>query len=146
MEGGGFDLYAIGELEKAVGGRAISRFTIIGSSTVNPDDDGGSLPESYWSTHAMKARAGARLAVLDAQLEEKLIELVTLVGESRSEALSRTDTAWKAYRSLQMSYAASEFEEDTHAPLAGTLEGIGVTRRRIEELTAEIDRRKARLQ
>lgn len=102
------------------------------------------LPQQYWTTVAMNARASAKLASLDAQLEEVLTDLGTLISDHENEWLYKTQRAWLAYRARAMSYAASEYYGGTMAPLVGVAHGMALTEERIAAIAADLADRKQR--
>jgi uncharacterized protein YecT (DUF1311 family) len=142
MKSEGLDFAQIAEMERAVRGTVNispeSAEALTGQAELNRDD----LPAGYWTTVAMRSRAHARFAVVDAELEEALIELMTLVSNEEASELGRSHVPWKVYRKRQMSYAGARYPGGTFGPLYGTLRGIEVTERRVAELKSEIEARK----
>lgn len=102
------------------------------------------LPQQYWTTVAMNARASAKLASLDARLEEVLTDLGTLISDHENGELYKAQRAWRAYRARAMSYAASEYYGGTMAPLVGVAHGMTLTEERIAAIMADLADRKQR--
>lgn len=116
-------------------------------AAVSGDEEDGAtvdLPQQYWTTVAMNARASAKLASLDAQLEEVLTDLGTLITGNQNEELYKTQRAWRTYRTRAMSYASSEYYGGTMAPLVGAAHGISLTEERIAAVAADLAERKQR--
>ena len=143
MKNEGVGLEQLANLEKMVRGKlAVSAETaeaVSGQQAVAEDEN---LPSAYWTTASMRGRANARFAVVDAQVDEALIELATLVSDEEAEELRKSHVPWKVYRKRQINYASNRFQGGTFAPLYGTLHGIEVTERRLAELQREIEARK----
>jgi uncharacterized protein YecT (DUF1311 family) len=143
MSSGGVGFDQIIELENMVRGKlAVSPETaeaVTGQDAAAQDDN---LPPGYWSTAAMRGRGHARFAVVDAQLDEALTELATMVSQEEADELAKSHTAWKVYRKRQINYAYARYADGTFGPLYGTLHGIEVTERRIAELQTEIEARR----
>lgn len=106
----------------------------------DPDD----LPQQYWTTAAMNARVSAQLRSLDAQLDETLTDLGTLLCEREVEALERAQRAWKAFRKRDMTFAASEYYGGSMATLVAIAHGAALTQERIKTLQAALADRKER--
>ena len=116
-------------------------------AAVSGDEEDGAtvdLPQQYWTTVAMNARASAKLASLDAQLEEVLTDLGTLITGNQNEELYKTQRAWRTYRTRAMSYVSSEYYGGTMAPLVGAAHGISLTEERIAAVAADLAERKQR--
>ena len=86
----------------------------------------------------MGARAAARLHVLQAEMDEALTELHTLIDEERRGYLGEVQRAWRAHSICEMTYAGSRYEGGTLGPLIGTLRGVEVAEKRLAELRAEV--------
>jgi uncharacterized protein YecT (DUF1311 family) len=143
MSSGGVGFDQIIELENMVRGKvAVSTETAKAVTGQVEVDEGDNLPQGYWTTVAMSGRASARFAVVDAQVDEALTELATLVSRDEAEELGKSHVPWKVYRKRQMNYASNRFAGGTYAPIYGTLHGIEVTERRLAELQREIEARK----
>jgi uncharacterized protein YecT (DUF1311 family) len=142
----GVSLDQIIELENMVRGKVnVSKETAEAVTGQSEVDDDANLPPGYWTTAAMRGRAHARFAVVDAQLDEAFTELATLVSHEETEPLSKSHTAWQTYRDQQIDYAYARYPGGTSGPLYGTLHGIEVTERRLAELQQEIEARRAEL-
>lgn len=110
------------------------------ASTEGGLDD--NLPQEYWTTVAMRGRAGARFDVVEAEIAEALAELHMLTRESRRTILEQAQAAWQEFRASEASFAASQYEGGTLAPLIGTLRAIQVSEHRLTELRALVAERK----
>lgn len=140
MQAGGMTLKDIEVLEASLTTGELSN-VVEGGVPADADED-DNLPQTYWTTYAMRMRAGARLNLLDAQLNEVLIDLGTLVDETGEAALNKAQRAWLVYRRQEMRYAASHYEGGTIAPLIAVAHAISVTERRIEQMREEVVQRK----
>lgn len=103
-----------------------------------------SEPDAFHSNVAMKARTGAAYGVADAHLEQALMDLRLLLGESEAEALEAAQERWCEYRKALEVCARLEFEGGTHAPLAGMMAGLAETERRTAEIRAQVQERAVR--
>jgi len=143
MSSGGVGFDQIIALESMVRGKvAVSTATAEAVTGQAEGEVADNLPDGYYTTVAMNGRASARFAVVDAQVDEALTELATLVSHTEAEELGKSHTAWKIYRKRQINYASLRFEGGTFSPIYGNLHGIEVTERRIAELQREIEMRK----
>jgi uncharacterized protein YecT (DUF1311 family) len=103
-------------------------------------DDG--LPSVYWSTHPVQARAYARLELLDAMINQQMMELFGLLESDRWELISTSQEAWKEFRKAEAHYAITQYSGGTIAPLIGALRQIAISEHRLKELEAEVNERK----
>jgi uncharacterized protein YecT (DUF1311 family) len=138
MQAGGMTLKDIQELEASLTTGELS--TVIEAGVQAVADENENLPQRYWTTVAMRVRAAARLDLLDAELNEILTDLGTLLHGEENDALMKAQRAWLAYRKREMRYGASG--PGTIAPLIGFGLGISATSRRIEQMREETSRRK----
>ncbi|MDK2759493.1 MAG: DUF1311 domain-containing protein [Blastomonas fulva] len=116
-------------------------------SAVDNDEDldnHSNLPQHYWTTLAMQARADAKLKNLNARLNEILIDLETLITDDERNALQQAQEAWTNYRDSSMKYAASEFGGGTMAPLVALAHALSLTEERISSVAADLADRKLR--
>lgn len=117
-------------------------------SAVSPNEETPTpetqLPLHYWTTVAMNARASARLRSLDAQLDEVLTDLGTLLSDRETEALERAQRAWKAFRQRDMTFVAAEYYGGSIAPLVAISHGTAMTEDRINVMRADLAGRKER--
>lgn len=146
LQAGGLSIGDIEDFEtRLLSGAKSAAEAVLAAVGGDGDEDAElGLPQSYWTTVAMSARANAKLASLDAQLEEVLTDLGTLISDHESEELYKMQRAWYVYRARAMSYAASEYCGGTIAPLVGVAHGMELTEERIAAITASLAYRKQR--
>lgn len=139
----GMTLEEVRELEAIVRNPAVAG-SLSASRVVEAMADDTSEPHAFQSNPAMKARTGAAYTVADARLEQAIMDLRLLIGESEFEVLEVAHQKWQDYRRSLEDCALREFEGGTHATLAMALAGLSETERRTDEIKAQVAERSAR--
>lgn len=141
MQAGGMTLEDVRLFEASLSKGDLATVVQAGAEGTIEGED-GKLPPRYWTTYAMRMRAGARLGSLDAELFELLTDLGTMIDEKEEAELFKVQRAWLAYRQREMRYAASRYDGGTMAPLVAVSHGIRLAEERIEQVRTEVRERK----
>ena len=92
----------------------------------------------------MRAKAGAELEALEAELRYALLELKNMSSKSRATSLLEAQADWEKFRDSEATFASLSWEGGSGAPLIYLATKIELTEQRLKALAlakAEIESR-----
>lgn len=98
------------------------------------NEDSNDEPIELTNTMALKIRLSARQDTVEAQLEERLVELHLLIPEEMSAALENNQKAWEKFRDAESELGASYMAGGSGEAVSAMSASIAASEVRLEQL------------